>query len=299
MSPTNTATRKHVNGLASIPASGADPDSEIHESSESDYQQAIAIASTSPALPSPSGSPVCSAPPHNLPAAKRASNPTIPPSIPLTTPMPPGLPAHPLLVCSIGNPGPTYASTLHSAGHTILTHIATTKAYQPFRKGLSGLVARPDNTTYSLSLFGGYRKTPGAPPADDNFTFWQSTTLMNVSGAGVKRAWTEYARAVKAQGAEGRLVVVHDELEAGLGKVSVKDGGASARGHNGLKSCQASLGGVKWWRVGVGIGRPESREPDVVSRYVLRKMNRAEQVAMERAAMGVMDALRQISEGKR
>lgn len=118
---------------------------------------------------------------------------------------------------------------------------------------------------------------------------------MNVSGKNLARAWREFAR--EKEGA--RLVVVHDELEAGLGKVSVRGGEASAKGHNGIKSVQGSLGGMKWWRVGVGIGRPESREGDVVARYVLRKMNGGEMKAMERACGGVVEALREIAEGKR
>jgi PTH1 family peptidyl-tRNA hydrolase len=63
-----------------------------------------------------------------------------------------------------------------------------------------------------------------------------------------------------------------------------------------LKSCQQQLGGVKWWRVGVGIGRPESRDPNVVSRYVLGKMSSQERNGLERGASGVVDALRAIAE---
>jgi PTH1 family peptidyl-tRNA hydrolase len=211
--------------------------------------------------------------------------------------MPPGNPI-PLLVCSIGNPGPTYANTLHSAGHIVTSYIADRKSYQPFTKGLSGLVSRPDNTTFSLSLLKGYTKTQGGPPEDD-WTFWQSLSLMNVSGVGVKKAYTAWLAELRRRTtptAEGRLVVVHDELESALGKVTVRESGASARGHNGLKSCQQQLGGVKWWRVGVGIGRPESRDPNVVSRYVLGKMRAEERSGLERAAPGVVDALRAIAD---
>ncbi|KAJ4989433.1 peptidyl-tRNA hydrolase [Stagonosporopsis vannaccii] len=211
--------------------------------------------------------------------------------------MPPANPI-PLLVCSIGNPGATYANTLHSAGHIVTSYIAGRKSYQPFTKGLSGLVSRPDNTMFSLSLLRGYTKTQGGPPEDD-WTFWQSVSLMNVSGVGVKKAyaaWLAELRRRTSPAQEGRLVVVHDELEAALGKVSVRESAASARGHNGLKSCQQQLGGVKWWRVGVGIGRPESRDPNVVSRYVLGKMRPEERNGLERAAPGVVDALRAIAE---
>jgi PTH1 family peptidyl-tRNA hydrolase len=208
--------------------------------------------------------------------------------------------ASPLLICSLGNPGSAYANTLHSAGHTLTSHIASVKSYGPFQKGLSGLVSRPDNTTYSFGLLQGFRRERvDGPPDEDDWTFWQSTNLMNVSGPGVKKAWSQYIKDVGMNRGEPRLVIVHDELEAPLGKVSVKEGSASPRGHNGLRSCQASLGNLKWWRIGVGIGRPESRESNVVARYVLSKMSRTEMNAMEKASSAVVAALRQISDGRK
>jgi PTH1 family peptidyl-tRNA hydrolase len=205
----------------------------------------------------------------------------------------------PLLVASIGNPGAQYANTLHSAGHTILNIIRERGMYHPFRKGMEGLVSTPDTTRFTLGITG-FRKdgTRGLAPGEDDFTLWQSTKLMNVSGPSVGKAWRAFAIQQQNQkGLKGRLVVVHDELEAPLGSVKIKEGTASPRGHNGLKSVQASMGGTNWWRVGVGIGRPESRDPAVVSKYVLRKMTYTEQKAMEDAAFEVLVALRKISEG--
>ncbi|KAK7184341.1 peptidyl-trna hydrolase [Paraphaeosphaeria sporulosa] len=210
---------------------------------------------------------------------------------------------YPLLICSLGNPGPTYAHTLHSAGHTLTSHIAAVKSYQPFTAGLSGRVARPDNTTYSFGPLQGFRKTNSKEvgPGEDDWTLWQSTSLMNVSGKPLARAFAAFSSELARHGrGPGRLVVIHDELEAPLGKVSVRDGGSSARGHNGVKSVQGAMpGGTKWWRIGVGIGRPESREPDAVAGYVLRKMHAGEMRAMEKACAGVVKVLREISEGKR
>lgn len=212
--------------------------------------------------------------------------------------------AYPLIICSIGNPGATYSNTLHSAGHVITSYLSERKAYKPFTKGLSGLVSRPDNMTMTFGILRGYSKVEGdAPQPENDWTFWQSTTLMNVSGSSVKKAYGEWLRSVKSasgsSATEGRLVVIHDELESALGKVTVRDGGASAKGHNGLKSCQQQLGGIKWWRVGVGIGRPESRDPNVVSRYVLGKMSGSQRAILEKSAVGVFKALEEISAGKR
>lgn len=112
---------------------------------------------------------------------------------------------------------------------------------------------------------------------------------MNESGKGVSSAYRTWARETSLQ---GRLVVVHDELEKPLGSVTIRDKeGLSARGHNGLKSCLASLQGVKFVRVGVGIGRPVSRAPDDVARYVLKKMTPIERQKVEGSAEDVLNKL--------
>ncbi|ODH13533.1 hypothetical protein ACO22_07160 [Paracoccidioides brasiliensis] len=107
------------------------------------------------------------------------------------------------------------------------------------------------------------------------------------------------------------LILLHDDLELSPGKLSVRRGGASlsARGHNGVKSVVNSLvkagmlastrgagkekgtgvgmSGIlgagssasafdptrfQLTRIGVGIGRPASREPAEVAEYVLGRM---------------------------
>lgn len=94
-----------------------------------------------------------------------------------------------------------------------------------------------------------------------------------------------------------RLVIVHDELELGLGQVKVKMGSASAKGHNGLKSINGLLKGSEYTRIGVGIGRPESRDPDTVANYVLRRMSGVERGKIEGSAGRVLEELRRLSEG--
>ena len=120
---------------------------------------------------------------------------------------------------------------------------------------------------------------------------------MNVSGPAVATAWRAFVKdaqnsSVPDARERARLVVLHDELELGLGKVKVRGPGGSMKGHNGLKSVQGSVappGG--WWRIGVGIGRPESRERGDVSSFVLRKMMPLERETIEGAAEAVVGEL--------
>jgi peptidyl-tRNA hydrolase, PTH1 family len=117
---------------------------------------------------------------------------------------------------------------------------------------------------------------------------------MNVSGVGLTAAWRQFRK--EGRGEDARLVVVHDELELAPGQLKVKSGSASAKGHNGLKSVNGLLGGTEYTRIGVGIGRPESREPDVVAGYVLRKMSAQERIKVEGCVGKVEMELRKMIE---
>ena len=87
-------------------------------------------------------------------------------------------------------------------------------------------------------------------------------TYMNASGdsAGPARG------ALKAP--LDRVVVLHDEIDLPFGQVQSRLGGGLA-GHNGLKSLKRGLGSTDFWRVRVGVGRPDSTDPEIVSAHVL------------------------------
>jgi PTH1 family peptidyl-tRNA hydrolase len=66
------------------------------------------------------------------------------------------------------------------------------------------------------------------------------------------------------------VLVIHDEIDLPFGDVRARVGGGLA-GHNGLKSLRAELGGTDFARVRVGVGRPDSSDPEVVAAYVLAR----------------------------
>jgi peptidyl-tRNA hydrolase, PTH1 family len=65
-----------------------------------------------------------------------------------------------------------------------------------------------------------------------------------------------------------RVLVVHDEIDIPFGEIRARLGGGLA-GHNGLKSLKRELGGPDFVRVRVGVGRPGSSDPEIVSAHVL------------------------------
>jgi peptidyl-tRNA hydrolase, PTH1 family len=65
-----------------------------------------------------------------------------------------------------------------------------------------------------------------------------------------------------------RVVAVHDEIDLPFAEIKSRLGGGLA-GHNGLKSLKKGFGDAGFWRVRVGVGRPDSTDPEIVSAYVL------------------------------
>ena len=75
------------------------------------------------------------------------------------------------------------------------------------------------------------------------------------------------------------VLVLHDEIDLPFGEIRTRLGGGLA-GHNGLKSLKRELGSADFHRVRIGVGRPDSTDPDIVSAYVLGKWRQPrEQVA--------------------
>jgi PTH1 family peptidyl-tRNA hydrolase len=89
-------------------------------------------------------------------------------------------------------------------------------------------------------------------------------TYMNEAGRSVGPARGAYKLGLD------RLLVIHDEIDLPFGEIRVRQGGGLA-GHNGLKSLKRELGGTDFHRVRIGVGRPDTTDPDLVAAYVLGK----------------------------
>ena len=149
------------------------------------------------------------------------------------------------LVVGLGNPGTQYASTPHNAGFLVADELA--RRWE---------LPRP-KAKFAGRLTDG-RTGPGGPRVA---VLWPQT-FMNDAGRS----------AGPARGALGvdleRVLVLHDEIDLPFGDVRSRLGGGLA-GHNGLRSLRTGLGSPDFARVRVGVGRPDSTDPEVVASYVL------------------------------
>ncbi len=104
------------------------------------------------------------------------------------------------------------------------------------------------------------RTGPGGP----HVAVLRPQTYMNDAGRSVGPARGAYKLDLD------RVLVIHDEIDLPFGEIRVRLGGGLA-GHNGLKSLRRELGAPDFHRVRVGVGRPDSTDPDLVAAYVLGK----------------------------
>ena len=82
-----------------------------------------------------------------------------------------------------------------------------------------------------------------------------------------------------------RVIALHDEIDLPFGEIQVRLGGGLA-GHNGLKSLKRGFGDAEFWRLRIGVGRPDSTDPEIVAAYVLGRFRepKAEVEALVAAA---------------
>lgn len=112
------------------------------------------------------------------------------------------------------------------------------------------------------SKFGGLLSEGRAGPGGPRAAILLPQTQMNVSGDSAGPARGSLKVPLE------RVIVLHDEIDLPFGDVRVRLGGGLA-GHNGLKSLKRGFGNPEFWRVRVGVGRPDSTDPEIVAAYVL------------------------------
>jgi peptidyl-tRNA hydrolase, PTH1 family len=151
------------------------------------------------------------------------------------------------LIVGLGNPGSRYAGTRHNVGFEVASLLAS-------RWDL------PRGKDKFRGRFTEGRAFPGGP----RVAILLPQTYMNDSGSAVG----------PARGALGvdldRVLVIHDEIDLPFGRIESRIGGGLA-GHNGLKSLKQGLGSPDFRRIRVGVGRPDTTDPEIVSAHVLGK----------------------------
>jgi len=150
-------------------------------------------------------------------------------------------------VVGLGNPGGRYDGTPHNVGFQVA----------------DALIARWD-LPRAKRKFAGELSEGRTGPGGPRVAVLKPQTYMNEAGRSVGPARGAYKLPLD------RVLVIHDEIDLPFGDVRVRTGGGLA-GHNGLKSLKRELGSADFRRVRIGVGRPDTTDPEIVSAHVLGK----------------------------
>ena len=157
------------------------------------------------------------------------------------------------MIVGLGNPGSEYAGTPHNVGFKVAEALIERWGLGRAKDRFRGRIAQ--GRAGSAAVDGSTRPRPSVAVLCPQ-------TYMNDAGRSVGPARGAFKLPLE------RVLVVHDEIDLPFGDVRTRLGGGLA-GHNGLKSIKRELGGADFMRVRVGVGRPDSTDPEIVSAHVL------------------------------
>lgn len=155
------------------------------------------------------------------------------------------------LVAGLGNPGRRYEKTRHNAGFLFIDRLAARYGIEMKRK-----------------IFDAVSVGEGTENGGSPIILVKPETYMNLSGKVIPGLFRRYGIDCN------RFLVIVDNMDLPLGMLRLKKGGSSA-GHNGLKSI-FSYTGPSFFRLYVGVGRPESSGRDTVT-HVLAPLTQDEE----------------------
>ena len=175
------------------------------------------------------------------------------------------------LILGLGNPGPRYELTRHNAGFLVLDNLA-----DKYKIKLTQNKYR--------SLFG-EGEIEGLP-----VILAKPMTYMNESGKAVKALIAAFNLSPK------QILVTHDDIDLPLGKIKTKVQGGDG-GQLGIRSTIETLRTREFYRLRIGVDRPEDRE-DIVD-YVLSPFSEDEtgllNDVMNKAVQTIEAALKELN----
>jgi PTH1 family peptidyl-tRNA hydrolase len=145
------------------------------------------------------------------------------------------------LILGLGNPGPRYELTRHNAGFLALDNLADKYKIKLTQHKYRSLYGKGEIEGFPVIL---------AKPM----------TYMNESGKAVKALLSAFNLSSE------QILVTHDDIDLPLGKIKTKVKGGDG-GQLGVRSTIETLRTREFYRVRIGVDRPEDRE-DIVD-YVL------------------------------
>ena len=172
------------------------------------------------------------------------------------------------IIFGLGNPGEQYASTRHNIGHMVIDYLGSNSKFSSHKSRCEIADIRVAGVAVTLA---------------------KSKLYMNESGGPLKALADFYK--VKGE----NIIVVHDELDITFNTIRLKIAGGD-NGHNGLKDITKHFSGPDYYRLRMGVGRPQG--PQDPADYVLKPFSQPEKKELpDFITRGALAAERLIEKG--
>ena len=165
------------------------------------------------------------------------------------------------LVIGLGNPGSEYEKTRHNIGQLLLAELSAGSKFTAHKSRMEICEVKNGAETLVLAKSRGFMNDTGGPA----------------------KALADFYKIPLDQ-----IIVAHDELDLPFNALRLKLGGGD-NGHNGLKSLTSSLGSADYYRIRMGIGRPQGEQDP--ADFVLKQFASAEKKALPEFISRCADAV--------
>lgn len=185
------------------------------------------------------------------------------------------------LIAFLGNFGSQYARNRHNAAWLFAEELPWVRDLSWQMKYKGAYASLDASTLAQLAQTRTSLKTVDSDELPARLHLIFPHTYMNLSGTSVRELASFFKIPPES------ILVVHDELELAPGTVSFKFSGGLG-GHNGLRSMRDSFGTADFWRLRIGIGRPDHKD---IAGYVLSNFSLDESILLSSLSSELEKAL--------
>ena len=175
------------------------------------------------------------------------------------------------VIAGLGNPGPEYENTRHTAGFIVLDMLAKQCGEEINRMQFKG-------------------RTADVMLGDKRCLLLKPTTYMNNSGESIVQALEFYKLDVSS------LIVVCDDISLDVGRLRIRRKGSHG-GHNGLRSICELTGSDSYERIKMGVGKKPHPDYDL-AKWVLGKFGKEDMEKLNTAAENACECIKLMVQGK-
>ena len=169
-------------------------------------------------------------------------------------------------IIGLGNPGQKYQNTKHNIGFRVIDALhGCLASNSQFLEKFGCLYAKENIGEHAAILI-------------------KPQKFMNLSGQTALPLINFFK--IKPQD----VIVIHDDLDLPPGRIRIRRSGSSG-GHNGVQDLINVLGTTDFYRIRVGIGRPQQADAEDVVSWVLSGFRSEEKAVMDEIVKKASDAV--------